>query len=460
MKFSKLFCLAMVAFCWVPGIVREASANGGPLEEGTLSGEAVVWHPLTIDFLGPRMNEHDANPNPFLDFRLGVVFFGPNGEEYDVPGFFDGDGNGGGSGNIWRVRFTPDSPGEWAYEADFRAGKDIAISMDPHGGDVTAFNGATGRFFVKAQAKPAEGFLGKGRLVAPKGSYYLKTLGDGKFWIKGGTNSPENLLGYAGFDNTSPNPHRPEWFHRFENHVRHWNPGDPNWEGDMADGKGIIGALNYLSSKHVNAVYVILNNIGGDGQDVWPYAGNINRRGDGDNDNKHFDISKLVQWETVFSHAQKKGIQLHFVLNEGELPNKTELDDGSLGIERKLFYREMIARFAHHNGIQWNLCEEYDGLHFPLDPNSMKIWARYIKDIDPYDHPLTIHNWAPSAWEPFFGDDPFDLASVQYRENTGYGFRVEQMREQAFLAGKAIPVCFDETHHTARKNSYGCVGSG
>ena len=40
-------------------------------------------------------------------------------------------------------------------------------------------------------------------------------------------------------------------------------------------------------------------------------------------------------------HAQQRGIFLHLVLNEGEEPNKRELDDGELGTERKLYYREL-----------------------------------------------------------------------------------------------------------------------
>jgi hypothetical protein len=49
-----------------------------------------------------------------------------------------------------------------------------------------------------------------------------------------------------------------------------------------------------------------------------------------------------------------------FVLNEAEAQNKRELDHGELGVERKLYYRELIARFGHHPALEWNLCEEYN----------------------------------------------------------------------------------------------------
>ena len=73
------------------------------------------WYPFTIDFKGPQSSETDNNPNPFLDYRLQVEFTSPGGKQYNVPGFFAGDGNGGGTGHVWRVRFSPDEAGEWMF---------------------------------------------------------------------------------------------------------------------------------------------------------------------------------------------------------------------------------------------------------------------------------------------------------------------------------------------------------
>jgi len=151
-------------------------------------------------------------------------------------------------------------------------------------------------------------------------------------------------------------------------------------------------------------------NIGGDGQDVWPFAGHIDPAGNAGNDNLHYDISKLNQWEIVFDHAQRKGIVLHLVLNEAETPNKLELDNAELGTERKLFYRELIARFGHHNALQWNLSEEYN-LNFNPGVQRLKAYAAFIRDQDPYDHPITVHSAGSldDALGPFIGDPLFDL---------------------------------------------------
>src|SRR6056297_1472098 len=86
------------------------STNCQTSPAGNVSGPLETWNKVTIDFEGPEARESDSNPNPFLDYRLEVDFSGPQGEEYHVPGFFAGDGNGEGTGNIWRVHFSPDAP--------------------------------------------------------------------------------------------------------------------------------------------------------------------------------------------------------------------------------------------------------------------------------------------------------------------------------------------------------------
>jgi hypothetical protein len=157
-------------------------------------------------------------------------------------------------------------------------------------------------------------------------------------------------------------------------------------------------------------------------------------------------VSKLGQWEQAFAHAQKKGIMLHFVLNEAEQANKQELDGGSLGSERKLFYREMIARFGHHNALQWNISEEYES-PYNLGTENVKSFAGYIQSVDPYDHPVTVHNYIDpdTTWTPFLGDSRFSLTSFQYVESyAGYGAEVEEWRSKTAQAGRPLPIGMDE----------------
>jgi hypothetical protein len=407
----------------------------------TVSGELKKWHPITLSFAGPSSSETSTSPNPFLDRRLQVTFTAPSGQTYTVPGFFGGDGNGGATGNVWRANFSPDEAGTYSYKASFRGGTNVAVDLSPTAGTPTGFDGASGTFQVADRDPAAAGFLKWGRLEYV-GSHYLK-FRDGPYWIKGGVNSPENWLGYSGFDNT------PNAKHTFSAHVQDWRTGDPVFNTTSADGgKGLIGALNYLSSKGANSIYFLPMNIGGDGRDTSPYVKVASWGGSTSNDNKHFDISKLRQWGSTFSHAQKKGLHLQFVLNEAEEANKKELDGATLGVERKLFYREMVARYGHHLALQWNISEEYN-YNYPLHPDTVKAFAGYIQQLDPYDHPITVHQAGDlsQGWTPFLGDSRFSTTSFQCCRKSAdapFSAMVEAWRGKTTSAGRPLPVSFDE----------------
>ena len=70
-----------------------------------------LWSPVRMEFLGPQANEGDVTINPFLDLRLTLHLTTPSGSNVEIPGFFDGDGAGGGSGAVWRARWLPNEIG-------------------------------------------------------------------------------------------------------------------------------------------------------------------------------------------------------------------------------------------------------------------------------------------------------------------------------------------------------------
>ncbi len=417
-----LFFLIFLLFVYAP--LKPAAAGEKAYR---IQGAMKKYQTVSIHFEGPRLSANDRSPNPFLDYRLQVLFRAPSGREYNVAGFFNGDGKGKNSGNCWTVRFTPVEKGKYAFTARFEKGEKIAVQPLKTEGQPVDFDGTSGSFRVKRTGKNARGFHKKGVLTC-SGTHYLR-FSDGTYWLKGGTDSPEDFLAYKGFAGT------PRATHAFASHEQDWQPGDPDWQ--EGKGKGIIGALNYLAGQKVNSIYLLLMNIGGDGKNVWPFlSSNINPAGDPGNDNLHYDIKKLDQWNRVFAHAQNKNIFLHFVLNEAEEPNKRELDNGKLGTERKLFYREMIARFAHHPALQWNLSEEYN-LKFRLHPKTVKSFAGYIASLDPYHHPITVHHAheVREAWEPFAGDENFCVTSFQTRDISAIEYFRNVSRKNPLVIG-------------------------
>ncbi|MEM6422403.1 MAG: hypothetical protein AAF698_07420, partial [Pseudomonadota bacterium] len=338
------------------------------------------------------------------------------------PGYFAADGDAANSsassGTVWRAHFNPPSEGTWTYEASFREGNNVAVSLNPAAGQSAGhFDGASGSFDVAPTNKDGLDLRSKG-LLSYDGDQYLNFAGDGSTFLKSGVGSPENLLGYSGFDNTPDN-------HDYAPHIGDYNNGDPSWGN--GEGEGIIGAVNYLAEHGVNSAYMMLMNIGGDGRDVSPWssddvfdiaknAGTNNGSFNLTVDARSFDVSKLDQWEIVFEHMQKNGITLHLFLQETE--NDFLLNDGELGLERQLFIREMVARFGHHNGIIWNLGEENTNT---LD--QLRDHSSYLKAVDGYDHPVALHTFPGNNnyskyYEGLAGEGVIDVLSIQTGNQT------------------------------------------
>lgn len=356
----------------------------------SISGELKKWHKVTLTFDGPRTTEM-ANPSPFLYYRLNAVFtHSATGKSYAVPGYFAADGNASQtsatSGNKWRVHFSPDETGKWQYTISFRKGENVAVSDDPNAGKSGGYvDKKTGSFKIGKSNKKAPDFRARGRLDYV-GQRYLQFAETKEYFLKEGSDAPENLLAYSDFDgNFKTDGHKDNLIKTWDAHVKDWKEGDPTWQDGK--GKGLIGALNYLNSEGLNAFSFLTFNIEGDDRNVFPYTSYTEKF--------RFDVSRLDQWEIVFGHGQKMGLFLHFKTQESE--NETWHDNGDVGIERKLYYRELIARFGHHLALNWNLGEEnghWGPNHIKKEQSTAqrRQMAQYFWDHDPYRHHIVIHN--------------------------------------------------------------------
>lgn len=381
----------------VTGLLVVAGASR-ILGAATVSGELKQWHKVTLTFDGPSTSQ-TATPNPFTEYRLNVTF--TQGQtSMIVPGYYATDGNGGASGNKWRVHFAPPSTGTWTYTASFRTGTAVNVSLEATDGSPTSFDGETGNIEITASDKTGRDFRSPDKgLIKNRGHHYL-TYASGNPWVKGGPDIPENWLA-----------------HSFSAHG------------------GQKGALDFIAGKGANSIYFLPMNINGDGNDTWPTISKT--------DKTRYDNSKCAQWEDVFAHAQSKGIFLHFVLAETENGCENYHDNGELGVERKLYYRELFARFGHHNGLEMNIGEEND-----YGTTKREQFAAFMKAIDPYDHPVTTHTHSgqySNFYTPLLGNGDFDITSFQGGSSgTNMFDLIVSWREQSATAGVPWAISFDE----------------
>jgi hypothetical protein len=102
-------------------------------------------------------NGSQGTPNPFTDVQLTAQVTAPGGRKVTVDGFFDGDGAGNQSGNVFKVRVFADELGTWSW-----------ITQS----NVASLNGKTGSFAVSGTLA---GAFGKGPIVIdPLHTRYFK----------------------------------------------------------------------------------------------------------------------------------------------------------------------------------------------------------------------------------------------------------------------------------------------
>jgi len=157
-----------------------------------------------------------------------------------------------------------------------------------------------------------------------------------------------------------------------------------------------MGVINYLHNKGMNVISFLTLSLHGDDENVFPHLLKVDvPTYNGYNDaqqwadgvhHDRFDVSRLEQWGKIFSYSDELGMYLHFKTLETE--NDNIMDGNSFGRERKIYYRELIARFGHHLALNWNLSEE-----ITLSAGMINSTAEYIKDVDPYDHIVVFHTY-------------------------------------------------------------------
>ena len=308
-----------------------------------------------------------------------------------------------------------------------RVGKGVALAAASTGQPLQPFDGRTGTFEVAAPTRKFPISAPGTGCSTPEST--IAVCRQRRIFSEARQRFTRTLLAYADFDGTVARKTQVP-LHAFTPHVKDWQTGDPTWKGGK--GKGLIGAVNYLASKGVNSISFLPYNAGGDGDNVWPFVSR--------DDKFHYDVSKLDQWQIVFDHAQQKGMYLHFKLQENEIddnvrgnpseparggrgpvetgPVTEALDGGDLGQERRLYIRELVARFGYELALNWNIGEENT-----QSSEQQLAMALNLRDVDPYGgHHIVVHTF-PNRQEDVYPSllgsrSPFTGASLQMSWNT------------------------------------------
>lgn len=340
MKILQLFTVALI-------ILLMQSCNPGTITYSK-------WQCIELEFKGPESNG-TGNPNPFA-FDMDVTFTSPGGKQYVMPAFYDGDGNGNINGSVWKVRFSADETGKWNY----------LTTSNNH-----VLDGKKGSFNILDTIPDSPFFYRRGRLEAAGKSTdnirYLK-FRDGSYWLKAGCDDPENFLG----------------------NFKNYNTPEKRKT-----------AIDYLSSKEINSIYIITNTIDGDGKDVWPWLGENEKEAKSNSTGEvRFNLQKLEEWRLIFEYMQLKGMVVYIVLEDDSAWKK---------YDHERYYREMIARFSYLPALIFNINEEHNENYSKEEALDL---ARLLKEIDPFGHPCGIHNLNLPD-EEYIKSSQIDFTSIQ-----------------------------------------------
>ena len=411
------------------------------------SPTAGPYDAMTVELVGPVLGEA-TGANPFADYRLDVTL-SDGASSVRVPGYFAGCASaadtGCAGGRLWKAHFVPSHGGTWQYSVSFRTGPDI-VAQGGGGHAVPGLDGTSGRFTVRDQPRTA--VRARGLLSYSGESYYLWS-GDRRPFFKFGPDSPENMLAYAGFDAT---PNAKQLRKSWAPHERDFDPRSSAYLWNGGKGKGLLGMLRYLADQRMNSVSMLLFNVGGDDQNVVPHLLKVSPEAYAALEPKaqwtdgvvhdRFDLSKLAQWQRALSYADELGLHLHFKLAETE--NDLFMDGGAMGRERKIYLREMVARFNHFLAVTWNLGEES---HQPAQ--SLIEQSRYVAALDPYSHPLVLHTYPQEKeiYRPLLGDrSALNGLSLQgmFPDFRDLRSDVVKWRAEARKAGRPWAIGYDE----------------
>lgn len=364
----EILLLSFCGFLALKGAEPACAANGSRSET---AGIYEKWGLVEFSLTGPSMDGRSATANPFR-VTLDGRFQAPDGSEYIVPGFFDGNGAGGQSGPIWKIRFVPHQTGSWTMTTS---------------SSQTLLNALSFQFEVQPSTHPG--------MLRYVGGPHLK-FSDGRYWLKTGMDDPEEFLGEEILG---------------------------GWDGKRE-------AIDYLAAKGINSMYLCLMDYPGDSGTVFPWLA--------PHDQDHFDLDKMSRWDAMFDYMRSRDIVLHLVLED---------DDALVPNDRAFYYRYLVARFAHHTGLIWNLREEYNERY---SPDQAIQYAQLLQNLDPYRHPITVHNVnMPESW--FLNAGVFSLTSIQTEKPSSdlpaqqFNTWALQWRDAAQAAGRPIMVSYDET---------------
>jgi hypothetical protein len=356
-------------------------------------------------------------PNPFTDAAiLGTFKDAATGRVWQVDGFSDSQ-----DGGVYRVRFSPPSPGDYSYTAEYRQGWSRRT--------------ASGKFHVR------DGHRRGPLRIDPEHRWHFIWEGTGEHYFFHGTTAYW-LMGWKDDRVIQSSLDR---LHRLKvNRIRvtlagrsRLNFGEPVVPGPIwtsfvepwqtSESINLLRKAGYAGQRFGmglgNGLFDALANLGAS-DDIYHPGFNYAR----------FNVHYWQKFERAIRYARDRDIIVSVVL---------DMDDGRAhplagSADEERFIRYAVARFGAFSNITWDLGDDLDAYR---DDRWTHETGTKLKQWDPYRHLATSHPVNNSHQDRSSGW--FDFTSFQEWSRSQHAFMLSQRKLQE-QSGRIIPLTNEE----------------
>jgi hypothetical protein len=276
-----------------------------------------------------------GEPDPF-DLDVTAQVTSPSGRRFSVPGFFDGDGEGGQAGRIFKVRVAAGETGVWRWRIE---------------SGVPGLDGRSGTFEVAGRLP---GFFGKGPIVAGQAS---------RRFFRQAAGGPVFLLGKF-LDAAAPSPIQ------FSHTLLSERLADADRQA-MLDRHVALG-LNKMN------VYLADRGDYGGALPTTPWLGTAEA-----NDKRRFDLRRWRAYEEWIGRLRDAGLvaQLWFFADDSDFGALPEAD-------RRRLLRYGMARLSASVNTMFTLALEWQEGWSELQVNAD---GAYLQSNNPWGRLVSVH---------------------------------------------------------------------
>lgn len=341
--------------------------------------------------------------NPFDTYLLKLEITDPNGNKFTIDGFYDGDGNGGQSGKVWKARITPYQAGNWSWRTVQGDASDTAL-QNLSGSFTCSSNGNTG------------GVVKDGKAFKFQNGKYVYLVG--------------NFLDFANGLRTT-----------------HTYMGEATTDGQR---DSIINRQKDFHTANKTNLY-FANKGDYDNQSVTPWVGSASS-----NDKSKMDLARWKKYDGYIQRQLQNGMlaEMWFFADDSNFGALSTTDKNRLG-------RYAMARTSAFSHTMYVIALEWQE---GWTATKVRDFGNYLNARNPWNRAISVHmltgstwNFSGEGWADFIASQPGNDASPSSVNAYGRDFYSSQSIPHI---GEEFGLLYADSNADLRKRLWANFASG